>query len=178
MLLQTLSNVSLRKICSTSRPLTRPVLKLLLLTPNKPKTERTIHAGPLQINPFRSIQFSFRSQPVFFRLSTSRIRGPLNILASNAGVDRDDDQNLAAGGRFENAATMRSCHSNQPCFLPGPRTTRFLSLSKLYILLDAPTLQASTATVQSALSFVFSSLVILSFTPHRLGCLTFFNHHC
>jgi hypothetical protein len=165
-------------MCSTSRPLTPPVLKLLLLTANNHKSDRTIHAGLLQINPFLCFQISFHCQPVSFRPSMSRIRGLLNILASNADVNRDDDQNLAAGARFENAATMRSCHSNHPCLLPGPGTICFLSLAKLYIYLDAPTLQAPTATDQSALSFVFSSLVILSFTSHRLGCLTFFNPHC
>ena len=40
-----------------------------------------------------------------------------NILASNAVIHHGDDQNLAAVLRFENAANIRTCHSNQPCHL-------------------------------------------------------------
>jgi hypothetical protein len=56
------------------------------------------------------------------------------------------------------------------------RTTRFLSPPNSISCPMPQVSQASTATDQSAPSFGFnSSLVILSFTSHWLGCLTFFN---
>ncbi|KAF2002162.1 hypothetical protein P154DRAFT_151886 [Amniculicola lignicola CBS 123094] len=130
-----------------------------------------------------SVFRSFRSRPrphsFPFRLSMSRVMDFLNILASNAVVPHGGDQNLVAGLRFENAANMRSCHSNHPCCRRIHRTTPVsCPCPKLYILSDAPSFPGLNRSCSIGNSLLFSrrsSLVILSFTSHWLGCLTFLN---
>jgi hypothetical protein len=85
----------------------------------------------------------------------SRDRDLLNILASNAAVNRDGYRSSKLQGRrFENAADSKSCHSNQPCWVTV-FTTHCRPSAKLYNCLDAPSFEASTALVQSASVFCF-----------------------
>lgn len=151
MVLKTLSNVSLR---STTHALTRPVLKL---PPLSTKESPEFMQGRSRSTAFRAPRSRILYHPFPFRLSTSRVMDFLNILASNADAHHDDDQNLAAGLRFENAANISSCHSNQPCCRSVPRTTRFLSLPNSISCRMPQVSQASTALVQSATVLCFPS---------------------
>lgn len=103
-----------------------------------PQSGYGFHARSLQIHRFPGVQISSKHPFIPFRLSTSRNMDFLNILASNADVNRGDDQNLVAGLRFENAAYTSSCHSNHPCFRIAPGTTRLLSIIQTLYLLGCP----------------------------------------